>query len=100
MSVIHRAVATAAATAVVVGAGLAMMAPASASASPAPFIGPFSHLKNIASTALTILRDGWVVVGSTGSPPGSGALFGLAVAPHGSGVYYVDDATNFLRLLH
>jgi len=36
----------------------------------------------------------------SGSPPGSGALFGLAVAPHGSGVYYVDDATNFLRLLH
>jgi hypothetical protein len=37
---------------------------------------------------------------SSGNPPGSGALFGLAVAPHGSGVYYVDDATNFLRLLH
>jgi len=37
---------------------------------------------------------------SSGSPPGSGALFGLAVAPYGSGVYYVDDATNFLRLLH
>jgi hypothetical protein len=36
----------------------------------------------------------------SGSPPGSGALFGLAVAPHDSGVYYVDDATNFLRLLH
>jgi len=36
----------------------------------------------------------------SGSPPGSGALFGLAVAPGGSGVYYVDDATNFLRLLH
>jgi hypothetical protein len=36
----------------------------------------------------------------SGSPPGSGALFGLAVAPNGRGVYYVDDATNFLRLLH
>ncbi len=36
----------------------------------------------------------------SGSPAGSGALFGLAVAPHGSGVYFVDDATNFLRLLH
>ena len=36
----------------------------------------------------------------SGSPPGSGALFGLAVALHGSGVYYVDDATNVLRLLH
>jgi hypothetical protein len=37
---------------------------------------------------------------TTGSPPGSGALFGLAVAPRGSGVYFVDDITNFLRLLH
>ena len=37
---------------------------------------------------------------NSGSPPGSGALFGLTVAPHGSGVYFVDDATNFLRLLH
>ncbi len=35
----------------------------------------------------------------SGSPPGSGALFGLAVRPHGSGVYYVDDAANTLRLL-
>ncbi|HWG60866.1 MAG TPA: hypothetical protein VG253_04065 [Streptosporangiaceae bacterium] len=37
---------------------------------------------------------------NTGTPPGNGALFGLAVAPHGSGVYYVDDAANTLRLLH
>jgi hypothetical protein len=35
-----------------------------------------------------------------GSPAGNGALFGLAVAPHGTGVYYVDDNTNRLRLLH
>jgi hypothetical protein len=34
------------------------------------------------------------------TPPGSGALFGLAVAPHGAGVYYVDDAANTLNLLH
>jgi hypothetical protein len=33
-------------------------------------------------------------------PVGAGALFGLAVAPRGAGVYYVDDATNTLRLLH
>jgi hypothetical protein len=32
--------------------------------------------------------------------PGAGALFGLAVAPHGDGVYYVDDATNTLGLFH
>jgi len=37
---------------------------------------------------------------TSGSPPGSGALFGLAVAPNGSGVYFVDDATNTLELLH
>jgi hypothetical protein len=36
----------------------------------------------------------------SGSPKGSGALFGLAVAPHGAGLYYVDDAVNTLRLLH
>jgi hypothetical protein len=32
--------------------------------------------------------------------PGSGALFGLVVAPDNDGVYYVDDATNTLNLLN
>jgi hypothetical protein len=36
----------------------------------------------------------------SGSPPGSGALFGLVVAPEGDGLYYVDDATNTMNLLH
>jgi DNA-binding beta-propeller fold protein YncE len=36
---------------------------------------------------------------SSGSPPGSGALFGLAIVPD-HGVYYVDDATNTLNLLY
>jgi sugar lactone lactonase YvrE len=36
----------------------------------------------------------------SGSPPGAGALFGLGVAPHNAGIYYVDDAVNTLRLLH
>jgi hypothetical protein len=35
----------------------------------------------------------------TGSPPGAGALFGLAVAPQGAGVYFVDDDLNQLKLL-
>jgi hypothetical protein len=35
-----------------------------------------------------------------GSPPGNGALFGLAVKPCGTGVYFVDDNTNTLNLLH
>jgi hypothetical protein len=37
---------------------------------------------------------------SSGSPKGAGALFGLAVTPNQSGVYYVDDAVNTFRLLH
>ena len=37
---------------------------------------------------------------STGTPPGSGALFGLAPTPDRHGVYYVDDATNTLNPLH
>ncbi len=37
---------------------------------------------------------------TSGSPPGAGALFGLAVKPGHDAVYYVDDATNQLDLLH
>jgi len=37
---------------------------------------------------------------SSGSPPGAGALFGLAVKPGHRAVYFVDDATNTLDLLH
>jgi hypothetical protein len=37
---------------------------------------------------------------SSGSPPGAGALFGLAVKPFHDAVYFVDDATNTLDLLH
>jgi hypothetical protein len=36
---------------------------------------------------------------TTGTPPGAGTLFGLAVAPRGTGVYFVDDGTNTLNLL-
>lgn len=39
-------------------------------------------------------------IDSSGSPPGAGALFGLAVTPGNNGVYFVDDATNQLKLLH
>jgi hypothetical protein len=34
---------------------------------------------------------------SSGTPPGSGALFGLVQVP-GHGLYYVDDASNTLNL--
>ena len=37
---------------------------------------------------------------TSGQPAGSGALFGLAVAPANNGIYFVDDATNTLNLLH
>jgi hypothetical protein len=37
---------------------------------------------------------------TSGSPAGSGALFGLAVKPNHRAVYFVDDATNQLDLLH
>ncbi|OIJ86183.1 hypothetical protein [Streptomyces colonosanans] len=37
---------------------------------------------------------------SSGSPPGAGALFGLAVGPDRRSVYFVDNATNFLNVLH
>jgi DNA-binding beta-propeller fold protein YncE len=36
---------------------------------------------------------------ASGSPPGAGALFGLVFDP-AHGLYYVDDATNTLNLLH
>ena len=35
----------------------------------------------------------------SGNPPGAGALFGLAVAPGGQTLYFVDDATNTLDAL-
>jgi hypothetical protein len=36
----------------------------------------------------------------SGSPPGAGALFGLAIIPGNTGLYYVDDATNTLNVLN
>jgi hypothetical protein len=39
------------------------------------------------------------LIDASGSPPGAGALFGLVFDP-GHGVYFVDDATNTLNLLH
>jgi len=34
------------------------------------------------------------------APAGAGALFGLAVVPDGSGIYFVDDSVNQLNLFH
>jgi hypothetical protein len=40
-----------------------------------------------------------VLLDSTGTPPGAGALFGLAVVS-GQGLYFVDDVSNTLNLFH
>ena len=37
---------------------------------------------------------------ASGTPPGAGALFGLALTPNHNAAYYVDDASNTLQLLH
>jgi hypothetical protein len=55
---------------------------------------------NIVETTPSGLQVATMTLDSSGSPPGAGALFGLAVVPGGSGVYYVDDAANTLNLLH
>jgi hypothetical protein len=34
------------------------------------------------------------------APAGAGSLFGLAVVPNGSGIYFVDDSENQLNLFH
>jgi hypothetical protein len=54
--------------------------------------------------AVEVSPDGRLIavrwLDKSGSPPGAGALFGLAVAPRGHTLYFVDDATNTLQLLH
>jgi DNA-binding beta-propeller fold protein YncE len=52
----------------------------------------------IVESTLTGAQPQWPTIDSSGSPPGAGALFGLAVAPNGKGVYFVDDATNTLDI--
>lgn len=39
------------------------------------------------------------LISSTGTPPGAGCLFGLALVPAGQGIYFVDDCTNQLNVL-
>jgi hypothetical protein len=42
----------------------------------------------------------WIDANKAQSPPGSGDLFGIAVAPTGDGFYYVEDEVNMLVLAH
>ena len=55
---------------------------------------------NIVETTPAGAQVGTKLLDSVGMPPGNGALFGLAVAPNGKSLYFVDDVTNFLNLLH
>ncbi len=52
----------------------------------------------IVESTLTGAQIQWPTVDASGSPPGAGALFGLAIQPGGKGVYFVDDATNNLDI--
>jgi hypothetical protein len=75
--------------------------------------GPLGLVVTPAGTVLTVNSgDGFITeisphgtqlakmqLDNTGSPPGAGALFGLAFDP-AAGVYFVDDASNTLNLLH
>ncbi|HEY2578453.1 MAG TPA: hypothetical protein VGI74_19295 [Streptosporangiaceae bacterium] len=71
------------------------------------FVAPGGHILTVNSgdgkiveTSQAGIQVATHELDSSGSPPGSGALFGLAVMPGGAGVYYVDDATNTLNRLN
>ena len=58
---------------------------------------------NIIESTLTGTMTSVATLDTTVAPPlpnGAGALFGLAVVPGGSGIYFVDDAENQLNLFH
>jgi hypothetical protein len=55
---------------------------------------------NIVETTPGGMQVAKKLVDSTGTPPGAGCLFGLAVASGGNGLYFVDDCDNTLKLLH
>jgi hypothetical protein len=48
----------------------------------------------------TTLAGQQVAVQTADKKTGAGSLFGLAIAPDGKGIYFVDDGENTLRLLH
>jgi DNA-binding beta-propeller fold protein YncE len=54
----------------------------------------------IVETTAAGVQNAWVYLDHSGSPPGGGALFGLAVQPGNKGVYFVDDDLNTLQLFH
>ncbi len=58
--------------------------------------GNDGFITEITPSGTQVAKD---LLDNTGTPPGAGALFGLAFDP-GRGVFFVDDATNTLNLLH
>ncbi|HKH88736.1 MAG TPA: hypothetical protein VKA05_07925 [Acidimicrobiales bacterium] len=54
----------------------------------------------IVETTPTGNQVAWVYLDQSGSPPGAGVLFGLAVQPGNKGIYFVDDDLNTLQLFH
>jgi hypothetical protein len=70
-------------------------------------LGPNGHLftvnagdGNIVETNSLGVQVAKTALDTTGTPPGAGTLFGLAFVPDGSGIYFVDDGSNTLNLLH
>jgi hypothetical protein len=58
---------------------------------------------NLVETTTGGVQDAVKTLDNTPVPPGlngNGTLFGLAVVPGGSGIYFVDDGSNTLNLLH
>ena len=55
---------------------------------------------NVVETTPSGSQVAQVVLDSTGSPPGVGTLFGIAVAPGGTTLSFVDDGSNTVNLLH
>ena len=48
----------------------------------------------------TTLAGRQVAVQTADKKTGAGSLFGMAIAPEGKGIYFVDDGENTLKLLH
>src|SRR5579859_938390 len=55
---------------------------------------------NIVEIALDGSQVATKQLSNMGTPPGAGCLFGLATVPNNAGVYFVDDCTNQLNILH
>jgi hypothetical protein len=55
---------------------------------------------NIVEITPNGMQIGTKLISTMGTPPGAGCLFGLATAPNSAGVYFVDDCTNQLNILH